>query len=199
MNTVQMNTAQSTQPDFASASSLSKPSTEPSAPRTLNLKNGQRPAKSSWLSRLSGFAFARHVLVLLIGVAITLAWQTYGDAARHLIASAAFSLDQQQFNTLSVDLHAMRQSIDGLASSIADNQEKATRSIADNQERIMGIIDQVIAGQVQMTREIDKLQALEQSVSNKSDASLRSASAPVPKPILRPTQAPTALTPARNP
>jgi hypothetical protein len=128
-----------------------------------------------------------------------------------MIASAAFSLDQQLLKTISVDLDAMRQSIEGLATSIADNQEKATRSIvdnqekairgiADNQERIMRSIDQVIAGQEQMTREIAKLQALDQFAPYKSsDPPSQPAPAPAPKPVLRPTQAPTALAPARSP
>jgi hypothetical protein len=89
---------------------LSKPSTEPPAPQPANRKDDQLPIKSSWRGKLTQFAFARHLVVLLIGVAATLAWQTYGDAARHMIASAALSLDPQQFDAISNDLGAMQQS-----------------------------------------------------------------------------------------
>ena len=53
------------------------------------------------------------LITFSIGVAAALAWQSYGDAARETIAPAA------SLNAISVDLHAVRRSIDGLAVSIA--------------------------------------------------------------------------------
>ena len=197
MNTVQTNTAQSTtQPDVVSASLLGKPSAEAPAVSPANLKNDRLPAKSSWRSKLAPLALTRHLIVLFVGVAATLAWQTYGDAARHMIASAVFSLDQQQFNAISTDLNAMRQSIDGLAT----NQEQAMRSIADDQQRMMRSLDQLTAGQEQVTREMAKFQALDQFILFRSpDPPLPLAPVPVPKPAVRQSQARSALTPAKNP
>jgi uncharacterized protein HemX len=175
-----------TQAEFSTASLLVKPSAEATAPRPTNLTNDQLAATSR-LGKLAPLAFARHGIALLIGVAVTLAWQTYGDAAKHMIASAASSQDQQQFNAISLDLDAMRQGISGLATSIATNQEQLTRSVG-----------QLTAGQEQMTREIGKLQAVKHYLLYKnSDPPPRQASAP--KPILRPSQASTAVTPAKNP
>jgi hypothetical protein len=194
-----MNTVQSTtQPDFVSASLLGKPSAEAPAVRPANLKNDQLPAKSSWLGKLAPLVLTRHLIVLFVGVAATLAWQTYGDAVRHMIASAVFSLDQQQFSAN--DLNAMRQSIDRLAAGIATNQEQVMRSIADDQQRMMRSLDQLTAGQEQTTREIAKFQALDQFVLFRNpDPPLPLAPVPVPKPVLRQSQARTALTPAKNP
>ena len=107
-----------------------------------------------------------------IGVATTFAWQSYGDAARQIIASsypqlgrlaphaepvaqdapdmiavavrAATSSDQRKFDAMSLDLDAVRQNVD----RIAITQEQITRSV-----------DRLTAGQEQMTREITKLQA----------------------------------------
>lgn len=190
MNTMQRNTVQGpTQPDFMSASLLGKPSVEAPAVPPANLRHDQLPAKSSWLGNLATLAFARHLIVLFIGVAATLVWQTYGDAARHTGASPVFSLDQQQFNAISLHLDAMRQSIDGLVTGIADNEE-----------RIMHSVDLLTAGHEQMRREIAKFQALDQFVLFKGpDSPPRPAPVPVRKPVLRQSQARTVLTPARNP
>jgi uncharacterized protein HemX len=184
-----MNTmTSSAQSEFA-PSLLVKPSAEAPAVRPANLKNDLVPAKRSWLGMVAPLAFARYLITLVLGIAATLVWQSYGDAARHMIASATSSPDQQQFNAILVDLSTMRQSVDGLASSIATNQEQIMRSV-----------DQLMASQEQMTREIAKVQAVEQYVLYKnSDAPPRAVPAPTPRPVQRPSQAPTALTPAKNP
>jgi hypothetical protein len=178
-----------TQTESSTDSSLVAPSAAATAARPTNPKNDQLPAKSR-LRKLAPLAFARDLIALVIGVAATLAWQTYGDAARHMIVSAASSQDQQQFNSISLDLDAMRQSVSGLATRTATNHEEITRSL-----------DQLTAGQEQITREIGKLQAVEQSLlyKNADPPPPRQAPAPAPKPILRPSQASTAVTPAKNP
>jgi hypothetical protein len=133
------------------------------------------------------WSLAKRALLALItfsiGVAAALAWQSYGDAARETIAPAA------SLNAISVDLHAVRRSIDGLAVSIAAStisREQITRSV-----------DQLSAGQEQMTREITKLQAVEQDILERISTP-PPRPAPTPKPVLR-SQAPIVLTPAKNP
>jgi len=79
------------------------------------------------------------MIVFSVGIAATLAWQTYGDAARQLIAPAASIPDQQQLNAISLDLDAVRRSIDGLAIAIGT-------SIATSQEQITRSVDQLAAG-----------------------------------------------------
>jgi hypothetical protein len=92
----------------------------------------------------------RFLITFGIGVAATLAWQSYGDAAREMLASsspvlrwlappaapivqvaseqaippapAAPSPDMQQLKSMSLDLAAVRQSMDQLA---AQNQQMA--------------------------------------------------------------------------
>src|SRR5712675_3383619 len=39
-----------------------------------------------WLGKLVSFAFARVLMIFLVGFAAGLAWQSYGDAARKAIA-----------------------------------------------------------------------------------------------------------------
>ncbi len=172
-----------TQSEFSAASLLVKPSVETAAGRPAKVKNGQLTTSRPSLGKRASLAFAYYMIVFSVGVAATLAWQTYGDAARHLIVPAA-SIPDQQLNAMSFDLDAVRRSIDGLATGIGT-------SIATSQEQITRSVDQLAAGQEQMTREITKLQAVEQYVLYKnSEPALRPAPAPMSKPFLRPSPAP---------
>src|SRR5258708_12043228 len=107
------------------------------------------------------------LITFCIGVAATLGWQSYGDAARELIASsypelgwlapkpapnapnapdmsalavpATPSPDQQQPNAMSLDLDAVRQSVDRIAAGqdqITRSVDRIAASIAANQEQI---------------------------------------------------------------
>jgi hypothetical protein len=128
----------------------------------------------------------RFLIAVGIGVAATLGWQSYGDAARETIASsypqlgwlapqaaaaqaapatiaaATASLDQQELRTVSLGLAAVRQRVDQLAA-------------------------QVTAGQEQMTRDFTaKLHAAEQDILDKISQS--PAAAPARKPVPSPAQ-----------
>jgi uncharacterized phage infection (PIP) family protein YhgE len=172
-------------------------------------------------------SFTGFLIIFCIGVAATLGWQSYGDAAREMIASSypqlgwlapkpapnaengpemvalatpdALSPDQQQFKAISHDLDALRQSVDRIAAS----QEQITRSvdkIAASQEQITRGVERIAAGQEQMTREMTKLQEIEQYVLYKSSESPPPpALAPVRSRAPRPAQAPTTPPPAANP
>jgi len=210
-----------------------EPSDEPPPVRPTTLENDQSQNNTQpSLRKRASRAFSRFLITFCIGGASTLAWQSYGDAARAMIANSypqlgwlapqaepvaqnvpetialvAPSFDQQQLNAMSVDLDAVRQSIDRIATSMSAIQEQMSRgadpianSIVANQEQIARSVDQLTAGQEQMTREITKLQAVEQYVLYKNaDPPPRPAAAPVPKPVLRASQAPTAPTPAKAP
>src|SRR6266478_2873384 len=168
----------------------------PVSPTTIEndqSKNNRQPSLRKRASR----AFSRFLITFCIGGASTLAWQSYGDAARAMIANSypqlgwlapqaetvaqnapapvAPSFDPQQLNAMSVDLDAMRQSIDRIATSMTAIQEQMSRgadrivdSVVANQEQIARSVDQLMAGQEQMTREITKLQAVEQYVLYKN-------------------------------
>jgi hypothetical protein len=183
-----------TQPEFSAASFLVKPSLEGPAGRSAEVKSDQLPTSRPSFSKRTSLAFGYYLIVIFVGVAATLAWQAYGDVARRLIAPAAASTsDQQQLNAMSLDLDAVRRSIDALAISIGT-------SITTNQEQTTRSIDHLTAALEQMTQEIAKLQAVERYVLYKnSDPPPRPAPAQAPKPVPRPSKAPIALTPARNP
>ncbi len=173
-----------------SAALLVRPSVDADA--ACPVKNDQLPSSRLSLGKRAPLALARHLIVFFVGVAATLgvaptlAWQTYGDAARQLIAPTASTSGQQQLNTMSLDLDAVRRSIDGLAISIGT-------SIASSQEQTTRSIDQLTAVLEQMTHEIAKLQAVGRyGLYKNSDPPRRPAPAQVPKPVPRSAQAPTA-------
>jgi hypothetical protein len=176
-----MNTMQSPTPEFFAASLRVKPSAEAPAARPAYPKNDQLPDRRSWLGQLAPLAFARYLIVFFIGVAAALAWQSYGGAARQMIAPAASSPNEQQFTAISLDLDALRQGIDRIATSSAASQERTTHSL-----------EQLAAGQEWMTRDFNsKLEAVEHDILDKiSVPPPRPAPAPPRPPVQRPPQVP---------
>jgi hypothetical protein len=95
-------------------------------------------------------SFTRILITFCVGVAATLAWQSYGDAAREIIANSypqlgwlapqsaiaqtvpdtivppATSPDSHEFKAISLDLAALRQKVDQLAAS----QQQMTRDFS---------------------------------------------------------------------
>jgi hypothetical protein len=129
------------------------------------------------------------------GIALTVAWYSFGGPIRETIAGmspelawlapqagaqsaldpaapAAQTLDQQ-LNAASLDIDAVRQNVDRIATS---------------QEQIKRSIDQLSAGQEQLTKEIAKLQAVEQYIlyKNSEPPTAAARSAPAATPLRRP-------------
>jgi hypothetical protein len=122
--------------------------------------NSKRPS----LGKRAARALARFLIMFCIGVAATLAWQSYGDAAREMIASSSPQLswlapqaaplaqtvpdmvapaaaatpspDLQQLKAMSLDLAAVRQSVDQLAAQLAAGQQQMAGDIAKLQAEI---------------------------------------------------------------
>ena len=223
-----------------------EPSEEPPPVRPTVLENDRPPNAQPSLRKRVSRALSRFLITFCLGGAATLAWQSYGDAAREmivksypqlgwlapqakpvaqnspdmiaLVAPPAPSLDQQQLNAMSLDLDAVRQSIDRIATSITAGQEQMTRSIdriatgvstsqeqmtrsidriatgvSTSQEHMMRSVDQLAAGQERVAREITKLQAVEQYVLYKNSEPMpRTDPAPAFKHVPRPSQVSTA-------
>jgi hypothetical protein len=96
----------------------------------------------------------RLLITFCIGVAVTLAWQSYGGAARQMIANASPQLswlapqvavartapdtlapmtsspDPQELKAMSADLTAVRQKVDQLAAQVTAGQEQMVRDFA---------------------------------------------------------------------
>src|SRR6516162_363033 len=133
---------------------------------------------------------ARCLIIFCIGVAATLAWQSYGDATREMIASSypqlgwlapqtataesppeiiaptarATGLDSPELRSILVNLGAVRQSVDELAAQFAASQQ-------------------------QMANDIAKLNAAQQDIFDKI------SSAPPPRPAAAPARKPVPVAP----
>src|SRR6266436_9846564 len=160
-----------------------KQSVEPAPIRLADLKNDQLPSGRlslgnldplGRLGRLEPLAFARYLITFSIGVAVALAWQSYGNATR----------DAASLKAISIDRDAVRQSLDRIATSVAASQEQMARRIERSLERLA-------AGQEQTTRQINDMQTFEQYVLDRiSTLPPRSAPTTVSKPVQRPPQIP---------
>lgn len=212
------------------------------AVRSSDLENYQYPNERSWVGKR---VFISLLIIFCIGVFAMLALRRYGDTEMSassyrqpsglapqaepvpqnapdvigLTSRTASSLDQREPNPISLDLGAVRQSINQIATSVASSQgrtdrmtatqEQIARSLdrmataqeqmartidrmATSQDQMTRSLDQLTADREQMTREITKLQEIDQSIRSKnSQPSPRPASAFAPKPVSRPASAST--------
>jgi hypothetical protein len=142
-----------------------------------DLKNARVSSKPLSLGR----AFLRFVIAFCLGVAATSGWASYGDAAREMIANWS-----EQFGWLAPAPDAYASRIIAPTAVVApspDVEELKTMSLG---LAIVGQnLDQLIASQEQMAREITKLQAAEQDVLQKISEPLpRSPAAPTPSQVV---------------
>jgi hypothetical protein len=197
-------TLSATQFEFPSDRMPAEPTVEATAPLVADLKNDRLPGKQPSRGKRGTLAVVRFLIAVGIGAAGTLAWQSYGEEARKVIASASQQLgwlapraeavtpaepdtiatatpsaDQQQLESISLDLAAVRQSVNQLVAS----QEEITRRV-----------DQFAAAQEQMTHDIAKLQQVQQYILYKTS---EPPPQPAPVPARRPVTAPSPAPPVR--
>ena len=184
------------QSDFPEDQWSNETSVDPKVrPVDLDLRRDRFSSKRPSLGKRASRAVVRFLITFCIGVAAALAWQSYGDAAREMIASSSPQLgwlapqaaplaqtasdivapaaprtpspDLQQLKAMSLDLAAVRQNVEQLAAQFA-------------------------AGQQQMAGDIATLQAAQQDILHK-------ISPPPPRPAAVPARKPVPPTSALSP
>jgi hypothetical protein len=143
------------------------------------LENFERlPSSAPALRGRASRALARFLITFGIGAVATLAWQSYGDAAREVIAtsspqlawlvpqapparpvpdavaatsSAIPSSDRQQVEAMSLALAVVRQRVDQLAAQLAFNQQQMVNQIGKLQSADEEILRKVSAPASQQT------------------------------------------------
>jgi hypothetical protein len=131
--------------------------------------------------------FARFLIIFCIGVAATLVWQSYGDAAREMIANSS-----PQFRWLAP------QAVAQTAPDVVAPAAPATPSPDVQPFKAMSLglaavrqsVEQLAAAQQQIMDEIAKLQATEQEILDKVSTLPRPAAAPAPARKSAPTPPP---------
>jgi hypothetical protein len=148
---------------------------------TADLGNQQFATEQQSDRQENSRPFARSLITFCIGVAATLTWQSYDDAAKQIIARWS-----PQFAWLAPQTPVARtvpDTIEQIATRIGD---RITANIAIGQEQISRAVDQLSAGQDQITREMIKLEAISQYGLSKSLEPLpRQIHAATPKPGAR--------------
>ena len=115
--------------------SRSRPAGEPSnKPRLRTTIRKAVVSAGSWLGKLVSLAFARVLLIFVVGFGAGMAWQTHGDATRKAVAgwsprlawvapaAAPGNTSADRLKATSVALSAVRQSVDKLSSEISKLQ-----------------------------------------------------------------------------
>jgi hypothetical protein len=146
-------------------------------PRPVEVAEEPPPPPRRPLGRRALRRFLRVMITLGVGVVGTLAWQTFGDDARQMMAMgypdqlgwiapqaaptapatpsapaplasaapAVPSSDQQQLNSLSLNLAAVRQSVEQLATQVASAQQQMSGDIARLQASEQDILNKIAA------------------------------------------------------
>ncbi len=143
-------------------------------PQPIELTDSRQPRGERSLGRRAMRGLLRFLITLGIGIGGTLAWQAYGDDVRQLmavgypdqlgwiapqaattavapssdvaaLAAAAPPIDQQQLNALSLNLAAVRQSVEQLATQVASGQQQTSGDLAWLQASEQDILNKISA------------------------------------------------------
>jgi hypothetical protein len=164
-------TLSSTQSDFPE----DRWSTEP--PIQARSSPTNRRIEQPSLDKRASHGFARFLIIFCIGVAATLVWQSYGDAAREMIANSSPQLRWLAPQTVAQTAPDMVAPTAPATPSPDVQQLKATSL---GLAAVRQSVEQLVAAQQQMTDEIAKLQATEQEILDKISTPPRPAAAPAP-------------------
>jgi hypothetical protein len=173
------------QSEFSAARWATEPSVDDASP--LDLKDGRRSNKPPSLSKRASRALTGSWLRFASVFAATLAWQAHGDAARGIFANSSETL---VWLAPPPDLQIVSGAVAPAApvAPSADVEQLKTTSLGLALMRQS--VDQLVAGQEQMARDIAKLQAVEQDI-------LRKISEPPPRAAVAPAQ--KAAAPSQTP
>ena len=148
------------------------------SPRSSNLKDDQVASDRPSVGRQIFRTVSQFLIVVLIGVGATLAWQSYGDAAREMVIARA--------PTLAWLLSVSTTRSPALAATSLDPVQQLG-PLASNLDVVRRSVEQLAAKQDQMAQNIATLQAVEEDIRQKMSytppsPSQQAASIPQPKP-----------------
>ncbi len=197
--------------------------TEPSLNATLRPagpKDGRFPSDRPSPGRRASRALARFLIAAFIGVAATLAWQSYGEAAKQMIASWAqqlgWSISLPAMNPPpSPEIVAEQPSPPAVQASAPDAPQdvpvtqtapemvaptapvapspdlQQLEAMARDLASVRQNVEKLAAGQEQMARDITRLQTAEKDIR-------RRISAPPPQPAAAPARKPVPMPPSEQ-
>ena len=146
--------------------------------------------KQPSLARRASRGIARFLVVFCSGVAATLAWQLYGDAARAMIANSSPQLGWLAPQTAPVAQAAPE--VMAPASAASPDLQPLALGLASVRQSVDQLAAQLADAQRQMGGDIAKLQAEEQKILHK-------LSAAPPRPATEPAHKPAPVTSQPSP
>ena len=149
--------------------------TEP--PIQASIRRTDRRIEQSSLAKRALHGFARFLIIFCIGVGATLVWQSYGDAAREMIANSSPQLGWLAPQTVAQTAPDM---VAPTAPATPSPDLQQLKAMSLGLAAVRQRVEQLAAGQQQMTDEIAKLQATEQEILDKVSTPPRPAAAPAP-------------------
>jgi hypothetical protein len=177
-----------TRPKFAAGRWATESSVDANI-RPADLKKNRFPSERPSLGKRASRALARFLITFCIGVAATLAWQSYGGAAREMIAGSF-----PQLGWLAPQAAPVAQTApDMIAPAVLAAPSPDLKQLKVGLAVVQQSVDQLAAGQEQLTRDITKLQATEQDILHKISAP--PPPPPPPPPAAAPARKPVPLTP----
>ena len=152
------------------------------------------------MTRRGSRGFGRFLLAVLIGVAATLAWQSYGDATKQVIATKApelgWSPEAKQMIASWTLGWTKPPVVESKAAPVAQTAPIATsldpekvQQMAQNLAEVRETVQELAAGQNQVTREIAKLESAVVEILMKMPE-------PPPQPPAAPARKPTPVPPS---
>ena len=159
------------------------------------------------LKKRSSRGFGRYLVAILIGVAATLAWQSYGESVKQIIATRApelgWSPQAKQMIATSIQWIGWTKPPAGpekqaspvaqTAPTIPTLDPRQVQQMTQNLEALRQTTDQLAGGQDQMRRDIARLEAaVAELIAKMPEPSAQPSVAPVRKPSPTP---PTSRTP----
>src|SRR6516164_7449047 len=136
-------------------------------------------------------SFARYFVAILIGVAAALAWQSYGDAAKQMIASWVQQLGWTKPLTGSEKQAApvaqtAPETVVPKAPAVPSIDPAQVQQIAGDLATLQQTVEQLAAGLDQVTRQFARLEAADVEILAKI-----TPAPPPPRPIAAPARKPT--------
>jgi hypothetical protein len=186
--------------------------------------NDRLLAMESEIKRRGSPGFTRYLLAICIGVAATLAWQSYGETPKQMIATSApelgWSPETKHMIASAVQQLGWTKSPDGPESTAAQPSVPGTQlasvvqtvpvpktpaaaSIDPEQVHQIAVdlaalgrtVDQLAASQDQMAHQIETLQTTNQEILTSNQEILEKIPAPPPPPDVAPSRKSTTRTP----
>ena len=152
------------QPDVAALQpDLARPGLDP-------MEGSSVGAMGPSLGRRDSRGLARFLIIFSIGIGATLAWQSYGDAARAMLANSSPQLGWLAPQTAPPAQTTPSMVMPPAADTASSDLQQLTAAVASMRQSVDQLAAQLAAGQQQVADNIAKLHADEQKILQKLSA-----------------------------